>query len=200
MKTFDQISGPAALVGTIVLAAGLMAGCATPPPGSPEQKAEAVEESVVDMPEWFVSLPTDENHVYSAGTSTSSNLQLAKDKAVMSAKRTLADSLNGRLSSKMKSFLSESTVGEDTEAIEEVERVTTNLITETNVSGYSVKQSKFLSQGKMFRAYVLLEYPVGKANRILVDQVKKNRVLSARLRSSKAFKDLEDEIKAARQR
>ena len=55
-----------------------------------------------------------------------------------------------------------------------------------------------LAQGKQYRAYVLLQYPIGKANKVLVDQVKKNRVLEGKLRATKAFKDLEEEIKQAR--
>ena len=55
-----------------------------------------------------------------------------------------------------------------------------------------------LAQGKRYRAYVLLQYPLGKAKKILVDQVKNNRVLEGKLRATKAFKDLEEEIKRAR--
>jgi hypothetical protein len=44
----------------------------------------------------------------------------------------------------------------------------------------------------------LLQYPLGKANKVLVDQVKKNRVLEGKLRATKVFKDLEEEIKRAR--
>ena len=99
----------------------------------------------------------------------------------------------------MKEFLTEIGQGEDTEVLTEAERVTSNLITEVNVSGYSQADAKILAQGNRYRAYVLLKYPIGKANRILIDQVKKNRVLEVKLRASKAFKELEEEIKRARQ-
>ena len=199
------------MIMALVLAGGFVAGCASPEPGSPksvyqeqQKKEEArvakVEQTVEELPDWYTNLPKSANSVFAAGTATSPDLQLALDKGTLNAKRTLADRINGLLSSKMKEFVTEIGQGEDTEVLTEAERVTTNLITEVNVSGYSQADAKILSQGNKYRAYVLLEYPIGKANRILVDQVKKNRILEGKLRASKAFKELEEEIKRARQK
>lgn len=190
----------------MILTAGLLASCATPKPGTPEAemakeeaRVEAMEETLSDLPSWYLNVPQDDNKVYAVGTATSRDLQLALDKSILNAKRSLADRINGVLSSKMKSFVSEVGSGEDTEVISEVERVTTSLITEVNVAGYIQKDAKLMSKGGEYRSFVLLEYPLGSANRILVDQVKKNQILNTRLRSSKAFQDLEDEIKKARE-
>ena len=192
-----------------LVAASLLAGCATPKPGSPEAvmaqeqvkqeaRVEAVDETVSELPDWYLNLPQDANSVYAAGTATSPDLQLAMDKATLNAKRTLADRINSLLSSKMKEFMTESGQGEDTIVLTEVERVTSNLITEVNVAGYSQTEAKVLPQGGQYRSYVLLQYPLGKANRLLVDQVNKSKVLESKLRASKAFQDLEEEIKRAR--
>jgi len=196
-------------LGLTVLIAGLVSGCASPKPGSPEAvleqqkvqaeaRAEATQETVSELPDWFLTMPSDANSVYAVGTATSPDLQLALDKSTLNAKRTLADRINSLLSSKMKEFVTEVGSGEDTAVVSEVERVTSNLITEVNVAGYKQENAKVLPQGNQYRAYVLLQYPLGKANAMLIDQVKKNRVLNGRLRASQAFKDLEDEIKKAR--
>ncbi|NQU58233.1 MAG: hypothetical protein HQ513_13435 [Rhodospirillales bacterium] len=209
MLTFHSLKKAFATFGLVVLSAGFISGCASPKPGTPEAvyeqeqkieeaRVEATEETVDEMPGWFLNLPKEEHSVFAAGTATSPDLQLAMDKGTLNAKRTLADRINGLLSSKMKEFLTETGQGEDTSVLTEVERVTTNLITEVNVAGYSQEDAKVLPQGNKYRAYVLLRYPVGKANTILVDQVKKNRVLEGKLRASKAFTDLEAEIKRAR--
>jgi hypothetical protein len=195
--------------GVLVFAAGFVAGCATPKPGSPEavyeqeqkkeeSRVEATQETIVELPSWFLNPPQDEYSVYAAGTATSADLQLAMDKSILNAKRTLADSIKGLLSSKMKQFIDESGSGEDSVLTNEASKVTTNLITEANVAGYKQADAKVLAQGKQYRAYVLLQYPIGQANKVLVDQVKKNRVLEGKLRATKAFKDLEEEIKRAR--
>ncbi|CAA6603782.1 conserved exported hypothetical protein [Rhodospirillaceae bacterium LM-1] len=186
-----------------------LAACATPPPGSPgwtaqqEQKKQedrvvTVKDSVNEVPSWYLSPPTDEFSIYAPGTATSADLQLAIDKAVLGAKRSLADRINSKLSSKMKEFLSESGAGENTQVLSEAERVTSNLITEVNLAGYNITEKKLISAGQQYRAYVLAQYPLGNANRILVDQVKKNDILQGRLRASKAFQELEQEIKNAR--
>ncbi|MGY9002736.1 MAG: LPP20 family lipoprotein [Rhodospirillales bacterium] len=195
--------------GILILAASFVTGCATPKPGSPaavykqeqkkeEARVEATKQTVVEIPSWYLNLPQDEHSVYASGTATSADLQLAMDKSVLNAKRTLADSIKGLLSSKMKQFIDESGAGEDSVLTNEASKVTTNLITEANVAGYKQADAKVLSQGKQYRVYVLLQYPLGKANKVLVAQVKKNRILEGKLRATKAFKDLEEEIKRAR--
>ena len=195
-----------AILGSLTLAA-----CASAPqPGSPawsaqqeqkkqEAQVQTVKSSVDDLPSWFTSPPTDETSLYAPGTATSPDLQFAEDKAVLGAKRAMADRINSKLSSKLKEFISESGAGENPQVMAESERVTSNLITEVNLSGYTVTQKKFVPIGTQFRAFILLQYPLGTANRILVDQVKKNNLLEGRLRASKAFQDLDREIQDARQ-
>lgn len=193
-----------AIAGTITLAA-----CASPQPGTPagtaqqaqqkqEARVDAVKASVSDLPSWFTSPPTDEFSIYAPGTAASADLQFAEDKAVLGAKRALADRINSKLSSKMKEFLSESGAGEDTQVQAESERVTSNLITEVNLSGYNITEKKFVPAGTQYRAYVLLQYPLGQANRILVDQIHKDNILQGKLRASKAFQELEKDIRDAR--
>lgn len=199
-----------AAVAACALAGGL-AACAQPEPGSPaaaaaaeRQKEEArigaVKSTVDETPSWFLNPPREDLAIYAPGTATSSDMQLALDKAVLSAKRTLADTLNSLLSSKMKQFVSESGAGEDAVVLSETERVTTNLITETTLAGYQRTQAKVIPQGSQYRAYVLLQYPTGSANKVLMDRVKQERGLESKLRSSKAFQELEQEIQAARGR
>lgn len=192
-----------------LIAAALLAGCATPEPGSPAARAAAeqkkqearvagVQASVDDAPRWFTQPPADADSLYAPGTATSGDMQMAMDKATLSAKRSLADTLRGSLSSKLKEFISESGTGEDPVILTESERVTSNLITETSLAGYSRTETKLVPQGAIYRAYVLLQYPMGNANRILMDRVKQDKMLESKLRASKAFQELEQEIQAAR--
>ena len=210
MLKLDTLIRPGCLV-AMVLAVSFVAGCATPAPGTPEAayekekkkeeaKIEATKETVEELPPWYTDLPRNDHAVYATGTATSPNIQLAMDKSELFAKRSLADRINSELSSKMKTFIEETGQDEDKAVVTEANQVISNLITLVNVAGYSRVKSKILSQGRQYRAYVLLEYPVGKANRILVDQIKKNRVLESKLRASKAFKELEEDIKRARKK
>ena len=210
MFKLDFLIRPGGLV-AMVLMASFVSGCATPKPGTPEAayekekkkeeaKIAATKETVEELPDWYTELPRSDHAVYAAGTAISPDIQLAMDKSELNAKRSLADRINSALSSKIKEFVAEVGQDENTTVVTEAERVTTNLITEVNVAGYSRIDSKILAQGRQYRVYVLLEYPVGKANRILVDQIKKNRILESKLRASKAFKELEEDIKQARKK
>ena len=192
-----------------VLGALTLAACASPQPGSPawtaqqeqkkqEVRAEAVKASVVDLPSWYASPPIDEFSIYATGNAASTDLQFAEDKAVLAAKRALADRINGKLSAKMKEFLSESGADENAQVAAESERVTSNLITEVNLAGYNITQKKFVPAGTQYRVYVLLQYPLGNANRILVDQINKNTLLQGKMKASKAFQELEQDIMDAR--
>lgn len=195
-------------VASAVLLTGL-AGCAGPQPGTPSfvamqeedrQKAavKAAEQSVAKAPSWYIQPPVDANSIYAAGTETSLDMQMSMDMAVLSAKRALASQINNRLSSKMKDFAMQVGAGDDVQVTKEIERVTTNVITEVNLAGFTREKSELIPQGKGYRTYVLLRYPLGESNRMIVDQMKKSAVLEAKMRASDAFQELEREIEAAK--
>lgn len=186
-------------------AVALLAAC-SPDPGSPawtasqaqkreEARAAAVKGAVDEIPSWYSAAADDEFSITAPGTAASTDLQFALDKAVLAAKRSLADRLNSKLSAKIKEFTAEATTGEIPQVTSESERTTINLISEVTLTGYAVKEQKFIPSGGQYRAYVLLQYPLGSANRLLVEQVGKDAALQGRLRASKAFQELEEAFK-----
>ena len=188
-----------------------IAACAGPKPGTPEfvQKKEdeqqketmkAVGQTVAKAPIWYIQPPSDSNAIYVAASETSSDMQLAMDVAVLSAKRALAGQLGDRISSKMTDFASQTGVGGDVQVVKEIERVTKSVATDVNVAGYVRERSEIMQEGTKYRAFVLLRYPVGESNKVIADQVKKSAVLDAKVRASKAFQNLEQEIEAAKKK
>ena len=204
MNKFFQ---PLALAAALVLA-----GCAsTPKPGSPEaaaiqeqkkekQEIKAVEKALSNIPDWFLNPPVAENAIYTAGVATSGDMQFAMDKAVLSAKTALASQLNNRVSARIRDFMNEVGIANDAAMSAEAERVSQNVVTEVNLAGFRRDKSQVFQEGCTYRAYALLYYPMGDANKIVRDQVKKSDRLEARLRASKAFQELEKEIETARGR
>lgn len=188
-----------------------LAACAGPDPGSPqwtleqqhrqrEARADAVSQALDQAPDWYLAPPKDEEAVlYGAGTAVSSDLQFAVDRAVLGAKRALADRVNSRVSAKMKEFLAESGASEDPQTLADSQSATVNLIADVDLSGYGVKDQKVLAQGGSYRAYALLQYPVGDANRVLLDRIKKNVRLESKLEASKAYQELEKDVDEAHQ-
>ena len=158
-------------------------------------KAAVNKEQVSYIPDWYLEPPQKEGSVYAVGTSVTPDLQLATDLAILNAKVTLADRFQSNLKSQTKNFLAKVGATEtDMSVINEVERVTKNLIANTDVSGYHMVQNKVVAHGPMFRSFVLLEYNDEAANTILLNRLKKDRLLLNRLQANRAYKELEHEV------
>ena len=67
-----------------------------------------------------------------------------------------------------------------------------------NLAGVVRERREIIPQGRLFRSYVLLRYPLGDTNRMLVEQMKRSSVLGSKLLAAEAYKDLEKEIEYAR--
>lgn len=195
-----------------VLAVAALVGCSSAPkPGSPEAAAaeqkkteeaatKAVSKAISNIPEWYLTPPVATNAMYAAGVATSGDMQFAVDRALLSAKTALASQLNNRVSSRIRDFMNEVGLANDASMSAEAERVSQNVVTEVNLAGFRREKSEVFQEGRTYRAYVLVQYPMGDANKIVRDQVRKSDQLEARLRASKAFQELEKEIEAARGR
>lgn len=187
---------------SILLLIGLI-GCANRPPveiSSIDYEIEKVETAVSQIPKWYLEIPKDKENVYSTGTATAPDLQLAVDIATMNAKTTLADRINGRLDAMIKTFIAK--VGQDdldSEVLTEVEKVSKNLIAEVDVAGYVPTNVEVYPSGTQFRAFVLLTYSEKEARKVIVNRMRKNRLAYSKLKATDAWKELEDEVEKSKQ-
>ena len=176
--------------------ASLLAACSSnkvavmdsPPPHSGvdkevyNYKTKLANEQVKKMPEWYTKIPEDEESIYAVGTAVSPDLQLSNDIAILLAKRTLADRINGELRSQTKSVMSK------------IETVTSNLIADVDVAGYRVKESEVVVNGTEYRMYVLLEYSSAEATKILMNRLKREKQLLSKISALNAFKELDNKV------
>lgn len=194
----------------LLTAVTLLGGCGSAPPPAPPPNATAaapppydaraaqVKTMASEMPDWYANPPTDEHSLYAAGTADSADLGFALDKAILSAKRSLADRVNGSVSSQHKEYLKEG--GANPQPVLASDRATTNRITDVVLNGYTVVQTKVVPTDTQYRAYVLVQYPLGNARLAPSNAVEHDTTQETKLRAAKAFEDLQKDIDAAKAR
>ena len=160
-----------------------------------EYKVEQIENQIDDIPSWYTDIPQKEDAVYAVGTSVTPDLQLAVDIATLSAKTTLADRIDSKLRSQLKTFKSKLGANDyDASLMHEFEQATINIIADADVAGYSVKESKIVQHGTQYRAYVLLEYTNGEASKVIRNRLAREEMLLSKLSSTAAWKELNDTV------
>ena len=184
----------------------VLAGCGTmqdgAAPGSSkadqakyEYKRDRIVEQVKAIPDWFKDPPRDDANIYAVGTSITPDLQFAIDAANLNAKYMLADRINSRLRSQFKQFRAKVGTGDlDAEVMTELEKAVKNITTNTDVSGYSQAKLDIIPHGSQYRVFVLLEYSDDEANKIIMNRLRKDRILLSKIRSTKAFQDLDKSV------
>ena len=189
----------------------LLGACAGPKPGTPEfaqkkeadqQKAtaDAVKQTLSNIPTWFTAPPTDPAYIYQTATAVSPDLQGASDVALLTARRELASKLGDRVSRLITDFATQSGAANNPTLNRDIESVGKQVAADVNLAGYELEKNSFVQDGGLYRAYVLIRYPIGENNKVVVAQVKKNAAIDAKVRKSKAFEELEREIEASKKK
>lgn len=187
----------------------LLTACQTVEPGTPEAHALAIKEAkeetsstnqqiVNDIPDWCLNVPTSDFALYRCGIGESSNLNMARNRATLDAKRGLADSIDSEISSRMEDFLDAVGTGDNEQVRQRSEIVTKNVTIEAQLVGYKEINAESQSIGTKFIHYVLIEYPIGPANQALLNQIKQDEVLSTNEAADAAIAELEAEIEKKR--
>ncbi len=163
------------------------------------QQALTAEETIVsNMPDWCLSLPSSDMALYKCGIGESSNLNMARNRAALDAKRGLADSIDSQISSRMEDFLKATGTSDNEEIRQRSEVVTKNVTVEAQLVGYKEIKAETQSVGAKFLHYVLLEYPIGQANQALLTKIREDEVLSTTEAADEAMAELEAEIEKKR--
>ena len=158
-------------------------------------QTNTVSQQVEQIPEWYLNIPSADDTIYSSGSARAPDLQLAVDIAIMNAKTTLADRINGKLDSMTKSFVAKiGSTDLDTSVLNEIEKTSKNVIASVDVAGYIIDKSDVTQEGTQYRAYVLLAYNNEEATKVLMNRMKRDKMIYSRIRSTEAWKELEEEV------
>ena len=163
-------------------------------------QTNTVSKQIEQIPEWYLNIPSADDTIYSSGSARAPDLQLAVDIAIMNAKTTLADRINGKLDSMTKSFVAKIGATDlDTSVLNEIEKTSKNVIASVDVAGYVVDKSDITQEGAQYRAYVLLAYNNEEATKIMMNRMKRDRMIYSRIRSTEAWKELENEVNKSKE-
>jgi hypothetical protein len=168
------------------LIAVLVVGC-----GGGPKSLQAVSEC--DIPEWYSKVPQDPNYLFAARTATSQDMQLALDKATTDGRTEIGRQTDLKVQGLQKRFDEEVGLNTDAQLMSQFTQANKTVVS-TSLSGSRVKEQVMCKDGDLYRAYVLVEYPIGAANEALMGQIKKNNEMYTRFRASQAFKDLDSEV------
>ena len=152
------------------------------------------QQIVNNTPDWCLNLPQSDLAIYRCGIGESSNLNMARNRATLDAKRALADQIDSEISSRMEDFLQSSGTGADEQIRQRSEVITKNVTVAAKLTGYKEVYSESQSVGTRFIHFVLIGYPIAVANKDLLNQIKKDEVLSTTEAADAAIADLEAEI------
>ncbi len=177
----------------------------SPKPGTPEadlkirkdqiEKVEKkVEETVDSIPKWCLNPPINDFALSACGTGESASMNMARNRAILDAKRQLADSIDSEISSRMEDFLKSTGMDSNEQVKQASQIVTKNTTIQAKLIGYKQTKTDAFSMNGKYQFYVLIEYPVGKANQALLNQIKQDGVLSTQKDADKAMAELEAEI------
>ena len=128
------------------------------------------------VPQWFVDAQVEkglitnrdaENFIYGVGSGESPDLQMAIDKAILIAKASLADQLEGELNKRANYFVTENGKEGNKSVVSKIDQTIVNIIKETKVQGYEEwHKAVFETPNGTYRVYIGLKYGVGDANRL----------------------------------
>ena len=177
----------------------LIGGCATQPaPGSPEERMqevaqeraeqeERIEASVLELPEWYDNPPKSGSALYAVAEATQRNLTLARRASLNQGKAALAERFEAHLDAFDEQYL---------DGVGDEFKTGARSAFSQKLAGWSVSKRKTIALNGMVQMYVLMEYPIGEANRIIVGELKKNKNDLLQARKNEGFRMMEEMLES----
>ena len=145
-------------------------------------------------PSWFTRLPEDTpDMIFSAAVGSSVDEQMAYDKARMQAERKLVELMSSRIRSNVKSYRNDRG-----DSMQESTEVTVNKTADGELIGAQRVDSQATFDGRVYRVYVLLRYPLAQNNTLRREREGAQAKRESDLRAARAQQDLDRETQRQR--
>ena len=186
----------------IIMSALILTGCGSK--GGPDLSPEASRKTIKSAPDWMLNPPYKEGFVQHASTATSQDIQMALDKARTSAATTLAGLIESEWNGLIKRAQEETGLAENSKIIDHFsntqEQIISNRLQDIRVARRKLQEEKTDDSRRIYRAYVLVEYDQGAAQKRLLAKIKADEQLYNALRATELYEEMEDKVEAYRQR
>lgn len=189
MQRFIHTSILVVLLGLAILWVGCGGGAQNVAPAP----LAAPNPNNLSAPEWFLNPPEDPNYLYAPATATSKDLQLAVDTAKHQGRVDVTSQLSTKVSGLFKRFREEVGAAEDSELLAMTTSASKEVVSEV-INGCKASKQDVRKEGTIYRAYVLMEMPIGAANAALMSRIKANQNMYTRFRATEGFKELNEEV------
>ena len=179
----------------------IFTGCASKK--GPDLSPEASRKTIGNMPTWFINPPKKEGFRFNAATATSQDMQMALDKARTSAATILAGLVESEWNGLAKRAQEETGLGPDSDIIDQFsntqEQIISKQLNDISITEQTVQEEKS-DQGKIYRAYVLVQFNENAANERLLSQLKANEKIYNAIRATELFEEMETKVSQYRER
>ena len=169
----------------------------------PDLSPEASRKTLSTSPKWFMDIPNKDGFRYETSTATSQDMQLAVNKARLDAAQNLAGQVSSEMNGLVKRAQEETGLGADSDLIDQFsqtqEQVIATSLKDWKVSEKEIQEEKSNNQ-RIYRAYVLIEWDEGAANKRLLQKIKEDEKLYTLMRSTELFEEMDEKVEKYRKR
>lgn len=167
-----------------LVALGTLLSCAS------GTKSGSTEETMSDMPEWFINREISEDIYYGMGMAKKQNPSLGLKAATARARDDIAQQISVKVENLMKDFMQESGVGENAQSLEFTSSVSKQVVSKT-LKGSSPDKQVRAKDGTW---YVRIRYSKADARNAVLEAANREAALFNEFKAQQGFDDLEKAI------
>ena len=176
-------------------------GC---PAKNTDLNPEASKNTIKGAPDWYLNTGEKVGFKLVSATATSQDMQLAINKAGIDAGNTLASMVESEMEALIKRVREETGEGDDSKLLDRFSQVQSQTVA-TTLKDWSITKKEVLREknpkGKnIFRAYVLIEWDEGAAQKRLLDKIKNEKEIYDEIRATDLYEEMEEKVAKYREK
>jgi len=163
-----------------------------------EEVKKEVAKQIDKIPEWYIKPPKDKDALYEKAVAKSRDMQMAMNKATMLARAQLAVVIQGEVNAITRLFMDENGDTSSARVSNHASVATSQEAILVRMNGAQQENAQILQEGDKYVAYVLIMYPIGEMNRLLVEQIRQTDAMNSKVRADEAYDEIERKIQERR--